>query len=308
MDAWSRYQLGWTMPTVVTSEGVYTITAQDSQNGYSTLLIPTANAGEYYLIENRTFTGRDAGLANMYRYYENGGLVIWHIDDNVVREYRASNAVNHTVHRPGVVPLFTELSDDDSTGFQFSLNYKDSLALSSEPFWSRSMWKELFPHARALDLPLYGTGADADARIGRVLSGIKIEFLTDAGPEMRIRIAFTDPDADPEEEFSDDPMPPVNPIPVDPTPVDPAPADPTPVDPNPTDPAEKPQEDTPAPSKEIAPRHAAALAAEEPTVLGARTIPATGDPLPVAPIQAMVLSALVFAFARTQRTASSHCR
>ena len=112
LDAWSRYELGWVKPTVVTKGGVYTVSAQDSKNGYTMLLIPTTNKGEFYLIENRTFTGHDAGLALEYPDYTNGGLVIWHIDNGIVERYLASNQVNGSAHRPGVTPLFPEESDD----------------------------------------------------------------------------------------------------------------------------------------------------------------------------------------------------
>jgi M6 family metalloprotease-like protein len=184
LDAWSRYQLGWVKPTVVEKGGVYTVSAQDSDKGYSMLLVPTSRKGEYYLIENRTFTGHDAGLAGEYGDYRNGGLVIWHIDDGVVRLYLQANQVNAAAHRPGVMPLYPE--EDDQ--FAYSLKYGSSTPDASSPFWTLSLFKELFGSARYLDLPLYGKGAKADDPDARVLSGIRIEFLDDAGQDMRIRI------------------------------------------------------------------------------------------------------------------------
>ena len=185
MDAWSRYQLGWVKPTVVTKSGVYTVHAQDSAQGYSVLLVPTANQGEYYLIENRTFTGHDAGLAGEYYDFPNGGIVIWHIDNGVVKRYLATNAVNNSDHRPGVMPLFAEQSSDS---WNYTLDFAGSVPDTSVLFWSKSMWEEYFAGAGLLNLPLYGSGSSADNPAMRVLSGIRIEFLTNAGADMQIRI------------------------------------------------------------------------------------------------------------------------
>ena len=192
LDAWSRYQLGWVKPTVVKKGGVYTISAQDSKNGYSVLLIPTKNKGEYYLIENRTFTGHDSGLANEYDEYSNGGLIIWHIDNGVVKRYLASNQVNATGHRPGVIPLYPE----NNSGLAYSLKFKSSQPETYYPFWTRSHFKQLFGSESFLDLPLYGTGRNANRPDARDLSGIRIEFLTDEGSEMSIRIIVPREDSD----------------------------------------------------------------------------------------------------------------
>lgn len=182
LDAWSRYELGWVKPTVVKKGGVYTVSAQGSKNGYSVLLVPTKNKGEYYLIENRTFSGHDAGLAGQYEDYKNGGIVIWHIDNGIVTRYLESNQVNGGSHHPGVVPLYPE---EDDYQFGYSLKYRASEPDTNYPFWTKSLFKELFPGATFLDLPLYGT---KDKPTARTLSGIRIEFLTGPGEDMRIRI------------------------------------------------------------------------------------------------------------------------
>ncbi|MDO4533875.1 MAG: M6 family metalloprotease domain-containing protein [Coriobacteriia bacterium] len=182
LDAWSRYELGWVKPTVVKKGGVYTVSAQGSKNGYSVLLVPTKNKGEYYLIENRTFSGHDAGLAGQYEDYKNGGIVIWHIDNGIVTRYLEGNQVNGGSHHPGVVPLYPE---EDDYQFGYSLKYRASEPDTNYPFWTKSLFKELFPGATFLDLPLYGT---KDKPTARTLSGIRIEFLTGPGEDMRIRI------------------------------------------------------------------------------------------------------------------------
>ncbi|MCH8807332.1 MAG: M6 family metalloprotease domain-containing protein [Planctomycetes bacterium] len=73
-SAWSKIQLGWVTPTVISAAATYTVprvqttaTIFKITNGYP--------SGEYLLIENRQAYGFDALIAQ-------GGLAIWHIDEN----------------------------------------------------------------------------------------------------------------------------------------------------------------------------------------------------------------------------------
>lgn len=72
-SAWSKIQLGWVLPRVITESGVYEIPAVIKrpvvlviQKGFP--------AGEYLLIENRQPLGFDSKIPQ-------GGLAIWHIDE-----------------------------------------------------------------------------------------------------------------------------------------------------------------------------------------------------------------------------------
>ena len=190
LDAWSRYQLGWTTPTVVTKSGVYTVSAQNSKKGYSTLLIPTKRKGEYYIIENRTFAGYDAGLGTAYDNYRNGGIVIWHIDNGVISRYLATNQVNASTHRPGVMPLYAEEDENKNGDWTYRLDFKTSIPDDSLLFWTKGMWERHFGSAAALNLPLYGSGKKGDDPVRRLLSNIRIQFLSKAGPDMQIRIVM----------------------------------------------------------------------------------------------------------------------
>ena len=267
LDAWSRYQLGWTKPTVVKKGGVYTVTSQDSKKGYTTLLIPTSRKGEYYLIENRTFTGRDSALESTYfNDYSNGGIVIWHIDDGVVTRYLASNTVNGTNHRPGVMPLFVADGLDGNLA-----EYRDSIPDSYLVFWSKSVWRENYPGSTMLNLPLYGAGGKANNPGAVIFSNIRIQFLTNSGSVMKIRIFM------PGDELPDEPTNPTEPT-------------------EPTNPTE-PTDDPPAPPATGVHRTAAepVYAEYEPH------IPATGDEVPVGAICVLVASAALALFARNRR-------
>ncbi len=73
MSAWSKIQLGWVTPTVISSPGNYTI-AQSETNQEIFKINMGYPSGEYLLVENRQPVGYDAKIPN-------GGLAVFHIDD-----------------------------------------------------------------------------------------------------------------------------------------------------------------------------------------------------------------------------------
>jgi M6 family metalloprotease-like protein len=79
LDAWSRLYLGFSAPQVVTQEGEYPL--EDGPLG-NVLLIPTQDPDQYFLVENRQFTGYDAALG---QYIAHGGVCVWHVNDAVIR-------------------------------------------------------------------------------------------------------------------------------------------------------------------------------------------------------------------------------
>ena len=94
MSAWSKEAMGWAEAEDITGNyGSYTLNAASQNNTF--YKIRTANANEYFLLENRQRQGVDAQL--------NGtGMAIWHIDRNKTAIYPASNLVNADAKRKGV--------------------------------------------------------------------------------------------------------------------------------------------------------------------------------------------------------------
>ena len=187
LDAWSRAVLGWVEPDVADAAGTYTLTAQDytDNSGYSLLRIPTQNPGEYYLLENRGFAKWDAGLANDYER-DAGGVILWHIDDNVYDAYNPNNTVNNTDHRPAVMPLYAEKTSADA----YSFIGKNKTVDLTAAFFDKAGWNGQYAAlGTALDLPIYGTGSTADLRSGRTLSGIRVTFLSDIADVMQVQVA-----------------------------------------------------------------------------------------------------------------------
>lgn len=80
LDAWSKVQLGFFTPIVVTSPQEYHLIASSLQ-GYNIIQVNTSKPGEYFLIENREFNGFDASLGS---FCKAGGVAIWHIDQNLI--------------------------------------------------------------------------------------------------------------------------------------------------------------------------------------------------------------------------------
>ena len=186
LDAWCRVALGWVTPETAGDSGVYTVSAQNyaENDSYSVLRIPTQNPEEYYLVENRVPDKWNAPMTEEFDT-ENGGLLFWHVDDAVMEKGLLDNTVNNAGHHPGLTALFPETASDGSLAF-IGANKK---VQTSAPFFDSAVWTETFSAlGDTLDLPLYGTGADAGLRSGRTLSGIKTAFLTDAGPEMRLEL------------------------------------------------------------------------------------------------------------------------
>ena len=186
LDAWSRYRLGWVTPETAGETGFYTLTAQNyvDNAAYSLLLIATGNTDEYYLLENRGFAKWDAGLADEYDR-EAGGIVLWHIDDGVYNTYALDNTVNNTNHRPAVMPLYPETNSDGSLTFIGTNKRPDIFS----PFFDKAVWNSRFAAlGDTLDLPIYGTGANANKRTARTLSGIQLAFLSDSADTMRVQV------------------------------------------------------------------------------------------------------------------------
>ena len=118
LDIWSRTMLGWVEPvTLNPGDDPVSVAPSLDKNAADpvALRVNMPREGEYYLIENRRFSGWDVGLQLIYDDAalsegedDGGGLLLWHIDEDIINEYMPGNTMNNHVHRPGVIPLFWE--------------------------------------------------------------------------------------------------------------------------------------------------------------------------------------------------------
>jgi M6 family metalloprotease-like protein len=84
-DAWSKSQLGWLTPTLLTSQSLGQAIDRVEDNP-TAIQVVTGN-GKYFLIENRQVFGFDQNLPSC-------GLLIYDVDESIVASRRQSNQVN----------------------------------------------------------------------------------------------------------------------------------------------------------------------------------------------------------------------
>ncbi|MCK5253387.1 MAG: M6 family metalloprotease domain-containing protein, partial [Thermoplasmata archaeon] len=94
-SAWSKLALGWIDPTVISNyvEG-YAVNYMEGDSA-EVLKLPTTSSTEYFLLENRYQSGYD-------RFLPGSGLLIWHIDTEVINQWLYRNRVNNNENRKGV--------------------------------------------------------------------------------------------------------------------------------------------------------------------------------------------------------------
>jgi M6 family metalloprotease-like protein len=73
LSPWSKLQLGWISPVTISQSGEYSIGRSETNNEYF-IITDGYSSDEYLMIENRQNAGFDCSMPQ-------GGLVIWHIDD-----------------------------------------------------------------------------------------------------------------------------------------------------------------------------------------------------------------------------------
>lgn len=100
MDPFNSERCGLVSPTVVT-DGEYTLYSHGSTQGeYNVLKIFTPDPDEYYLIECR-YRGSNTAFDALNNH--NYGIVVWHVDDGIVRSSSNKTMQSSTSgHDPGV--------------------------------------------------------------------------------------------------------------------------------------------------------------------------------------------------------------
>lgn len=158
LSPWSRIKLGFTTPNVVNTSGIYEVYSKGSGK-YNIIKVPI-NSHEYFLIENRDFTRYDKPLD---KYTESGGIMIWHIDNDVINKGMFDNIVNDDEKHKGV-----DIEEADEAKLGYSQLDRSTATYNYDPFF-RSSGVKIFsdktkPSAMSYD---------------KVPSGISIEVLKD---------------------------------------------------------------------------------------------------------------------------------
>ena len=118
MSAWSKDFLGWVHVSTATGNqvGLQLFSIQES---HSVVRVDVQGGNEYFLLSNRQVTGSDA-------YLHGGGLLVWHIDQDVIDAKRGYNRVNADANHKGV-----DLEEADS---QEHLDYNTNRGDAGDPF------------------------------------------------------------------------------------------------------------------------------------------------------------------------------
>lgn len=82
LSAWSKEYLGWGTINTVSSSQIFSFPKSDG-NKSSIFRLNTSDSDQYFLLENREFSGYDIGFQNYTGISGHGGLVIYHVDNSV---------------------------------------------------------------------------------------------------------------------------------------------------------------------------------------------------------------------------------
>lgn len=99
-SAWTKQQSGFITPLEITSQtGVSMPAASGSSEGI--FKVPTQDEKQYFLIENRYFTGYDLGLQGCLKTSQvAGGLAVWHVDEAKLKScVNYNNCNNDETHK-----------------------------------------------------------------------------------------------------------------------------------------------------------------------------------------------------------------
>ncbi|MFC1693779.1 T9SS type A sorting domain-containing protein [Candidatus Latescibacterota bacterium] len=169
---WSKIELGWVESVVVTSDTTLDISATHIDNKIPRAVkVPITN-DEYLLIENRfNYASRDSLATAVYSdsdtsgvwlevdhydaYIPGSGILIWHVNDCIIRENRHDGTINDDPYRRGLDLLEADGQQDIGAyiGFgdprgeyaeghsvdTFKLNGRSLLSPTTNPH-SGSMW------------------------------------------------------------------------------------------------------------------------------------------------------------------------
>lgn len=194
LDIYCRAKLGWIEPKVWSASDLEDPGTDDCEiagsldatdGAVNALKICTSRPREYYIVENRRFTSWDEGMSITYSSAASdngkdlgGGLIFWHIDEDIYDGCFDSNSVNNFNHHPAIMPAFREEADGKITFIGTSVT-------RTNPFFTYENWDEA--ENGTIKLPLYKeTGSRTDKPSDRLQSADLLLGIEDNGGSSRI--------------------------------------------------------------------------------------------------------------------------
>lgn len=196
IDPYQRIYLGFANERIAEEDGIYTLHSTCSGK-YDVLRIPTANPKEYVLAEVRLKEGFEAALTPGD---SKGGILFWHIDENVNDEWFlkaqcvSSNFPNGKRHDLGnavrVRNMFEEITDENGNFVKYGPYFTLERDVAVDPFF----YKSEDPKTAIYDSSLYCGAASLSYSLDQFPEGVSpdwklvVEVLDEPGAEMRIKI------------------------------------------------------------------------------------------------------------------------
>ena len=204
--AWSKVELGWIEPLEVVRDTTVSLLASDRSGDLPKVIkIPIA-PNEYFLVENRQRRGRTGvpagveipfgaeeatflpveeidlangvflGVEEYDAFIPGSGVLVWHVDGNVIEAKRAEDAINND-------PVAAGIALEEADGYR-DIGQPDFERISeiegaqTDPFTLEGVRR-------------FGDDTRPDSRTNEGLAtGVEIEVLSGLGDRMEVRISF----------------------------------------------------------------------------------------------------------------------
>lgn len=197
-EIWSKIRLGWITPVTVTSDTTLGIAATHVSNGLPRAVRIPITSDEYLLLENRqghairdsvpavVFSDTDTSgvwmeVAHYDTFIPGSGILIWRINDRIIRENETTGAVNNSRYRRGVDLLEADGVQDIGAIF----GYGDLRSNYSEG-WEGDTFKTGH-HSTLSPVTVPNSGSMWGAR-----SGVTVKVNSDTADVMNVTITFAE--------------------------------------------------------------------------------------------------------------------
>ncbi len=200
--AWSKVTLGWTEPLVVRRDTTVQLAAAHITSGLPKVVKIPVNSQEHFLLENREAHYSGAGLpdgvtfsnpadssgvwtsvANYDAFVPGSGVLIYHIDEHVIKQGRATNRINAD-------PMHRGIDLEEADGGKDIGNPHRVYADWGDPDWEGidgEPGDAFFVGGKTVFGPDTTPGS---ATYGGADSGVRIKVLSARGDTMAVRITF----------------------------------------------------------------------------------------------------------------------
>ena len=179
LDPYYKVLYGFAKEEIASSAKTeYTLYSHESTEGaFNVIRVNTLNPKEYYLIENRSHASD--GYDNNTLNGDMQGILIWHIDESIVNGYSRPNNGDegHAVGFTIIAPTNAHYDIDENSTW--------SSTSASNVFVASNEAKYVFPVSTPDGEAKWYTSMTEEQA---AQCNIRIEFLTEAGNEMKIRI------------------------------------------------------------------------------------------------------------------------